>query len=151
MDEKGILASYAKKQILKHFRDLSRLRFLFVWRSEPRKSEEGEIIAAQAVRLPPQWRDIVGCDVEIEVARPIWKELSKNEKRRLIWHEINHVAIVYDDSGLPKRDGANRIRILLRRHDLNVRTFLDEIKRFGPTSEHRVKGAILVNGLKDEE
>lgn len=132
--DKGILRKYAQKQFEKYpkqFKIVSTLRILFTWRDKPKKDAEGYTVVAQAIRLGPKWRDILEKDVEIEVCRSLWKSMTGQQRRRVIYHELSHILPVVKNGKL-KKDGAGRVQVSLRKHDIVVKTFANEVKKFGP-------------------
>ena len=63
------------------------------------------------------------------------KEWTEPRKLAIADHEIAHLEIVCDDEGNPQYDDANRPRLRMRKHDLQIGAFLDVINRHGPEAE----------------
>lgn len=128
-----VAASILKEQ--EEFEDLRLLKFLFTWIDEPRTDEEKQPVAAQVKVLPAQWRDITGCDVQIEVCEPTWRELDQHWRRRLVEHEFRHVRVEFKENKQgtlePARDKQDRIKVKLVPHDIVIKTFKKEVKQYG--------------------
>ena len=122
---------------LKHaeFKDLAeaQLRILYIWRDKPRKDEDGRTVAARVSKLSPRWRDVLKKDVEIEVCETVWRKLDATWRRRLIEHELRHIALERqpEDESRFVVDKEGRLTIKLVPHDLVIRTFKSEIKAWG--------------------
>lgn len=116
----------------------------YTFRTKSRTDDEGCLILADATKLSNRERDLYGFDFEICIHKKSWIELSDSGKRRLAWHELKHLVIKTDADDDPKYDKAGRVQIALLRHDLVIRTFFEEIKRFGPTESE----AIAISKLK---
>jgi len=134
-DKTGKLAKLLFSTISKNqeYNILKNLNFLLVWREgKPAKDGDGGNIAAQVRVLPNRLRDLFGFDVEIEVCKDIWDRVDLKWKIRLLWHELRHFYVEVDeDTNLPVKDKENRIAVSIVPHDLVIRTFKDEIIKFG--------------------
>lgn len=96
---------------------------------------EGRAILAMTTKEGARNRDLYGVDFRLTVAHNLWVELSKKQRARLIWHELSHMTIEYDEDGVPLRDNEGRIKLFIEPHDLVVRTFKDEVSQFGLKSD----------------
>ena len=132
-DVSGELKKYADHWIKKElaFKQLKDLEILFCFRSEPDFDDDGELVAAKASKMGTKQRDVFGYAFMIVVAHDLWKEMSKSQRLRLIWHELNHLQVQYDEDGNLMTDAEGRVKIWLQKHDLVVRSFKDEIEKFG--------------------
>lgn len=131
-DSSEVLGKLARKVFKKEFPILKRLNFLFLWKlGEPDWDDEGFPIAASARKLPVRERDIYGYDVEVKVFRDGWRKRGKKSRYRLIYHELRHVHIEVNEDFKVLRDKDGRVKFQVVPHDVVVRTFEDEIKKFG--------------------
>ena len=115
-----------------HFPELQLLRFLFTYRQgKPEWTKDNLIVYAQVRKLPPRERDVYLFDVELRVWKEGWDEMSPKQKRRTIWHELRHIQVDLDEDFKPHLDSENRIKFYLAPHDIVIKTFKDEIEKFG--------------------
>lgn len=126
----------------KNFPELNLLRFLFTWREgKPEWSKDNQVIMAQVKKLPPRERDVYLFDIELRVWYDGYQEMNHKQKRRTIWHELRHVQVDLDEDFKPTLDSENRIRFHLAPHDIVIRTFADEVEKFGvnPQDKHPIQ------------
>ena len=151
-DKKGELESVAKNLILneKTFKTLKNIVVLFVWRlgESARFDDEGRQIAATTRRLPTRERDIYGFDVEIEVFKQSWRRLSTKKKKRLMWHELQHIEIEQGENFKIARDDDGRVVLHIRPHDVVITAFEDELKKYGLANKDVPDVIILTKALK---
>lgn len=151
-DKKKILKKVADRWIKKekHFRILSKVNILYVWRlgETPRYDDENRPVAARTRLLPARERDVYGKDVEIEVFKDSWRRRNKRKQRLLIWHELFHIDVEQGENFKPNYDDDGRIIIKLRRHNIVVTTFEEEIKKFGLQGRDVTDAIILSKALK---
>ena len=107
------------------------MEILFCFRSEPDFDDDGGIVLAKASKLGNKQRDVFGYAFMIVVAHDLWREMPKKKRLRLLWHELNHLQIMYDEDGNPETDAEGRVKTWLQKHDLIVRSFKEEIEKFG--------------------
>lgn len=155
-DHSKKLKKLAKKVIKdnrKEFGILGKINILFVWRlgESPRYDDEDRAVAAQTRVLPPRERDIYGFDVEIEVFKDSWLRKSKKARYRLMWHELYHIDVEQSENFKPNRDDDGRIIIKMRKHDITVTTFNDEVKKFGIQSRDVPDAVALSKALRKRE
>lgn len=121
-----------KKVINKDFKHLKNIPFIVVFRKKSKPGEDGMIIAGQIRVLSAKMLAVYGVQVELELSLPVWKALSKQGKYELLWHELNHLVVDTDEeTGEPARDKSGNIIVYTQDHDLVLRTFRDEIRKFG--------------------
>jgi hypothetical protein len=138
-DPTGRLKRFCESVRNKYFPKLSYVHINYVFRSQPKKDDEGFIVLGEARKLSNRERDLYGFDFEICMFKKTWKAANDREKERLAWHELNHLIVKYGEvEEEPKRDKAGRIAIAMRRHDLVLRTFMEEIEKFGPTKSESI-------------
>lgn len=143
LDRSGKLARLAKTIIAREYPDLADAKFLFTWRKPP--AYDGDrLIRARARKLPVKWRDVLGCDFEIEVARTVWRTMSPRQRYRLLWHELKHCLVRRDEAGVPLRDAVGRLRLGMLPHDLVIGTFKDEVRRWGVPPDYAYVAELLV-------
>lgn len=157
-DETGKLEKAVQWCIKKYRPDLECLSFLCVWRDKE-KFHEGKLIEAEVSKISNANRDVFGYDVMLLVDINNYKSLSKEEKQKLIFHELQHVVVEYelsdkkkddgevDDAtpqmlfedmladnepiGEPKRDKQDRIIFKIRPHNVEIARFREELLMYG--------------------
>lgn len=141
----GRIAKIAAKVIKdeKRFKPLAYAKILYCFRRPPQYDKDGEMIVAKARRLTPMQRDLFKYDFSIEVASSIWKHTTERGKYRILWHELRHCQIELDDALKPVTDDCGRIKIHLDPHDLVIKTFREEITKFGTQGHERAIGKFL--------
>jgi len=118
------------------FAHFNHVKVNFLFRDPPDTDSDGlggeTIIAGYAKKLGNKERDIYGYDFEICMAAAVWKEATKKQKFRLMWHEMTHCQIDYEeDEATPARDKDGRVRTWIKPHDVLMRTFYEEVEKFG--------------------
>lgn len=136
-DKSGSIEKYAdawraKDKTFSHLKDVN---ILFAFRSKHETDRDGFAIAAKAKKLSNRDRDLFGFDFAMLVAHNIWRELSKRQRARLVWHELLHFQLQYDEDGMVKKDKQGRIKLALLRHDLVIRSFRAEVEKFGLSAD----------------
>lgn len=121
----------------KRFRLLRPAKILYSFRTTVKTDDEGSIVLGEARKLQNRERDLYGYDFQICMHEESWNAMNAIQKRRICWHELNHCIVVCHFSGEPKYDKAGRIRISLRKHDIVLKTFLAELRVFGPSSDQK--------------
>lgn len=134
---------------------LDNVKINCVFRTVASTDGDGYMVLGEARKLPNRVRDLYGYDFEITIFDKVWENLDKREKERLIWHELNHCKVLTKpNTNVPLRDGAERVKISLNKHDVVIKTFIEELYKFGPTKpekkaiEHIVKYAGKKNQSK---
>ena len=161
-DKSGQLEKAVSWCIKKYRKDLECLSFLCVWRDKE-KIQDGKLVAAEVCKLSNKNRDVFDYDVMLEVDLEHWKSISKEEKKKLIFHELQHVKVAYELSeeknpkeeqeqktaqeifeelldepdivGEPKRDKQDRVVFSIIPHNLEVSRFKQELLTFGLSPE----------------
>lgn len=140
-DETGELEKIAKEMIPYEFPLVDEVdtRILYAWVDPPEEDVPNDrIIAGKTHRLGARDRDLYGYDIAIVIAHSLWQDKDANAKRKLMWHELNHIAVVEDPKkGGFKVDPQGRIMYKLREHDLNLERFAGEIIKFGADDGER--------------
>ena len=151
-DAKGELEAVANELIAeyKEFRSLSKIKILYVWKlgDSPDWDDESRPIAAETRKLPNRERDIYGFDVEIKVFKSSWRKRGTKSKRRLMWHELQHIELEEGENFKVARDDDGRVKIKLRSHSVAVNTFSEEIDRFGLSGRDVGDAVVLAKALK---
>lgn len=134
-DKSGELDKYVEYWLKKkEFPEITEfdLNILTVFREENEwDKDSGDMIAAKTRCLNARDRDLFGYDFMIVFASNVWQEMNKRQKLRLVWHELYHCRVVFDEDGNAETDKDGRIKTFCAQHDLSIKTFADEIKRFG--------------------
>ena len=124
---------------------LQHLKIVYVFRDPPKYSQsKGGIVQGECLKLSNRERDFYGMDAAIAIAKSVWKELGEKQRYKLMFHELFHLEVYQDEALLPDRDDCNRIRYKLRKHDLNMERFSEEIDLFGFDSSERSKAKKVV-------
>jgi len=144
-DIKGKLEKLGKRVIKedKEFKSLGWVNINYCYRRPARFDKDGFLVAGQARRMPVQARDLFKVDFVIEMARDVWKHLSKEARHRLMWHELRHCQVVLDEASQPERDRHGRVKIKLDSHDLVVKTFREEVRKFGTAGHEKAIAKFL--------
>ena len=147
-DKSGELEKLATSVLSEDGDDLGRLdtiKILYAWRDPPRYDQaRARLVRGEAKKLSTRERDLFGYDACVIMAQKVWKELSESQRRRLMWHELYHIEVQLDHSGEPDLDDHGRIKIRLRRHDLNMERFSEELEKFGFEAEEKVATKKLI-------
>lgn len=96
----------------------SKIAYLFLLREKSR-------FKGQIQRPGGAWQFLSDYDFVMLIHKPTWDDLSENQRKALVYHELLH--ITHTES----KDG--KITWKLRRHD--VEEFLSVVKEFGNWSE----------------
>jgi len=135
-DKKKNLDKLFEKVESRYFSDnpirLAKIMYCF-WEGD-QKQADGRLKIGEARILSLRERDLYGYDFLISVDADIWKGLSLTDKIRLAVHELNHcivVAAIVKEEWIPKEDSEGRIKIKLKKHDVNVNVFRYEIETCG--------------------
>lgn len=134
-DESGELEEIFEEIKDEEFPELNCCKINYIFRTTFKKDDEGGIVLGEAAKLPTRERDLYGYDFEICIHKGSWVRMKEEEKKRVAWHELNHLVVITDQFEEPKLDKARRIKIGIKPHDLVIRTFMEELEIFGPTQE----------------
>lgn len=94
----------AVRYIIRKFRpDLDALEFICVWRDKE-KIVDGKLVLAEVMKLSNKNRDIFGYDVMLEVDENAWASMSTPEKKKLIFHELQHIQLDHEGGEEIKED-----------------------------------------------
>lgn len=143
VDETGKLKRVFSDVIDEYFPKLKILKFIYVWR-DSEKFDDGQLIAAEVFKLSNRDRDLWGFDVRVEIDEAFWTKQSKEDKKKLVYHELSHIQLdmeVDKDTGEEtdevKTDAEDRISFFIVNHDLVLRRFKRELKKFGLSETER--------------
>jgi hypothetical protein len=147
-DKSGELEKLAAAVLSSDGDDLGRLdtiKILYAWRDPPRYDQKrAMLVRGEAKKFSAKDRDLFGYDACVIIAQKVWKELSTEQRTRLIWHELYHIEVLLDHSGEPDLDDYGRIKIRMRRHDLNLERFSEELEKFGFEAEEKTATKKLI-------
>jgi hypothetical protein len=130
-DESGELEKIFTKIIEEEFPLLKNARFLYTWRRDEKRDEEGQVILASARKLQNRDRDVFAYDFNIEVWKEYWEKISEIEKEKLAFHELLHCRIKLDEYGAKTYDTNGRLSIFIEPHDIIIRKFKAEVVKYG--------------------
>lgn len=140
-DDKDILKPYATNLIDTDFPllGMAGVRINWTWVDPPEEdSTTGRVLQGRTRKLSPRERDLYGYDCMISISSELWGEAIENEREKLIWHELNHIVVEEDtEEGGFVTDKADRLKITLRKHDLVLDRFADELKKYGTSPAER--------------
>lgn len=120
------------KIVSKFFVPLKKAKFLITFRDKEKTDDEGNIIAAEAIKISAKPRDLFGYDFEICIDSDIWAKADKMTKYRILYHELRHCGVETEEgSSEPKYDDNNRLKTYMIKHNLWLKTFKEEVEIFG--------------------
>lgn len=104
-DVRSINEEYAKigqelidtEEILEYIKD-SEARIIFL-SSEQKKMQNGKIVFAQCEKVAEKYKWGIPCDFTITVFEPNCEDLTPEQLRILIFHELLHCCIKFNDKG----------------------------------------------------
>jgi len=131
----------------KYFPELLNLKFLYVWRTKE-KMDNGKIVVADVTKLSNKDRDIWGYDVRVEVDNNEWSEYLPKDRKKLAYHELLHIILIYEDDEQEdgevtlkkkalKLDSDDRVCFSMKPHDISIERFRAELEKFGLSKEER--------------
>ena len=152
LDTEGEMEKYAKR-LMRDYDDLRILRnlnWIYVWKmGDPEYDNEKLMIAGQTRKLPARERDLYNKDVELRIHHDTWLDMLRDQKLRLIHHELMHVQVEVDEDMEVKRDDDGRILFHCISHDIVIKTFEKEIQLYGLPSQYRTVVKRMMNGQKE--
>lgn len=91
--------------------------------SEHEKTSDGKIILGQCEKIPEKYKWSIPCDFTITLFEPNIEDLSEEQIRIVIFHELLHVGIRYNDEGeedyYVKPHDIDDFRLLIDRYGLD--------------------------------
>lgn len=129
VDDTGALEKLFEEIMEKYFPGHKKLNYVYAWRDKE-KYKDGKLILAEVIRCSPRDRDLFGKDVRIVVCETNFPS-KKHARRKLAYHELKHIELVFKDNGKVKKDKEGRIVFKIVPHDLDIRRFEDELIKFG--------------------
>lgn len=121
--------------------------FLFTFRDSKIYDDEGNEIAAQAKTINKRERDLYGYDFELFFYEELWVSLTRKQKIRLMFHELLHCKVDYDEDGDIAIDRDGRIVTYITPHDVIIKTFKREIELFGISNQDMQTALFLAKQL----
>ena len=150
-DKTGELDNVSEAVRKKHFPKLKYASINHIFRTVFKKDDEGRIVIGEAKKLTNRERDLYKYDFEICIHKETWEKASDKMRRRLMWHELNHLVVKYKfQIDKPMVDKAGRLMISLRRHDLVIRTFEEELVLFGPMKGEKEAIKKIYKDIRDQ-
>ena len=118
----------------KYFPNLIHAKINYIFRTSQKKDDEGMFVLGEAKKLSSKDRDIYGYDFEICIYKEAWNKANRKRKERIAWHELNHLIVLHSriDEDEPRIDKAGRVLINIKPHDVIIKTFEEELIKFGP-------------------
>ena len=154
IDRTGKVERLFNKIIEEHFPELSVLKFVYAWRDKEKLDDEGVPVLAEVYKLSAKDRDLWGFDVRLEIDEERWTEKEKSEKRSVAYHELLHIVLEYEEAdpekGRSKKslkmDNEGRVCFYLTPHDVVIKRFEKEMKKYG-LSDHEERVRRLLNKI----
>jgi len=147
-DKSGKLEKIFKKVMDDNYPELSLLRWVYTFRDSEKLDEEGLPIIASVRKLVPRDRDIFDFDIMVEMDKEQWDAMGKSKKLKVVFHELNHTEIDWDDEDEqePAVDKNDRIKFKLKPHDIVIKRFKEELNKYG-LSEDEEEIRIMLNKI----
>jgi len=138
------------KVMTKFFPEFEALKFIYVWRMEPKYTEEDQIVVASVTKMSNKDRDLWGYDVKVEVDKEAWSTMTMSDRLKTAFHELLHIKLLYEESEEEtetekarvkdktkniKLDKDDRVCFYMEGHDLVLNRFKRELQKFGLSSQ----------------
>jgi hypothetical protein len=120
-----------------------KVKILTCFRDEHEMDKDGMAVFGKTSKLGSKARDLYGYDFMLTFAFDLWQASTRVQKKRVVWHELYHCGLITDDEGAPKTDAEGRTCLYIQPHDVVVKSFQDEIEKFGLES-HEVSAAVFL-------
>lgn len=125
--------------------DLVQAKIGIAWRIGWVENRWGQLTLGQCKKRTDLDRSLAAFDFVILLNKEAWSSMSGAERERLIYHELLHATVCFDDEGDEKRDEAGRLVTALRPHD--IQEFRQVVERYGDDD----LAAIAVGRMHDAE
>jgi len=109
--------------------DLRDVKIGLAWRLGWRPDADGILRLGQCKKRGDLDRELDEYDFIILLNEEAFGKLTDEQKRRLIYHELEHAQLALDSNGEPKRDDRGRLVCRIRKHD--IEDFREVIVEFG--------------------
>lgn len=83
-------------------------------------------------------------EAEITLDADWWEQADDAERRALLDHELTHIQVCLRD-GLPVMDRDTRVKIKMRKHDVEFGWFASVAKRHGQASQERIQAKSIAD------
>ena len=93
----------------------------YLFRSEAQTSQD-KIVAGRCIKQSDLQHSIHGFRYVIWIAADIWEELDDTQREALVYHELSHIRIEFDDE-------KQKVKYSTRKHE--VEFFIDELETYG--------------------
>ncbi len=99
--------------------DLVMVKIALAFKRGWKPDKDGRLKAGQCCRPNEVSRQLMDYDIVILLNEELWPHFEPIEREELIYHELQHVAVVLDETtGEAKLDERNRIVVRIRHHDI---------------------------------
>ncbi len=99
--------------------DLVAVKIALAYRKGWKLDQDGHLKAGKCCKPNEVSRQLMDYDIVILLNEEIWPHLTAREKEELVFHELQHIAVVLDETtGEAKLDDRNRIVVRIRHHDI---------------------------------
>jgi putative metallopeptidase len=134
-DEPGSIGRQAYvmlRELISAFRrDLVDARIALAWCTSWKPDADGRVTIGKCRKASDLDRELMEYDFIILLSRTFWLDLevTDQQRRALLDHELMHAAVKCTESGDPEEDAKGRIVYRVRKHD--IEEFADTVRRHG--------------------
>lgn len=122
------------------------LKIGIAWNTGWREDADGHTILGKCSKRKDLDRELTDFDFIISLNEDVWPHLEDGQKYRLIWHELCHAELKYDNDGSVLKDDKDRIVCRIRSHD--IREFKEIAAEYGTDEDFNKVAKATVNDAK---
>ncbi len=113
--------------------ELLGVEIAFAYKKGWKPNKDGHLKAGKCCKPNEVGRQFMDCDIVILLNEDLWPHFTEAEREQLVFHEMEHIAVVLDETtGDAKLDDRDRIVLRLRHHD--IEEFRSVRERYGHDS-----------------
>lgn len=110
--------------------DLVGVQIALAFKKGWKPNKDGQLKLGKCCKPDEVGRQFMDCDIVVLLNEEIWPHFADGEKEELVFHELEHVVVVLDETtGAAKLDDRNRVVVRLRHHD--IEEFRSVRERYG--------------------
>lgn len=134
-DEPGSIGRQAytmMRELVTRWRpDLQEARIALAWCTSWKPDPDGRVTIGKCKKASELDRELMEFDFIILLSKAFWLDLevTDDQRRALLDHELMHAAVKVGENGEPEEDAKGRIVYRIRKHD--IEEFADTVKRHG--------------------
>jgi len=120
-----------KDLIEQHHEELTNARLAVAWNLSWKPDADGRVTLGKCKKASDLDRELAAFDFVILLQAEFWQdaEVTEDQRRALLDHELCHATVKLDETGEPARDERDRIVYRIRKHD--VEEFSEIVRRHG--------------------